>query len=128
VNPCTPISAAYPRHENVDFTAPELDFDGLVGSGERLHWAECLERYPDWASVRNSNPCSYHPIDYDPNSCKVPDLTYRSLGKWDEINEYLNECEESDFARNHMRVQCWTWHAIYQASVAYGCRNPCDIE
>jgi hypothetical protein len=131
VNPCTQIASAYPRHENIDFTAPELDFDGLVGSGDRLPVVACY--WVPWASIgcleRNGlNLCYYPPIDYDPNSCKVPDLTYWSLGKWDEMNEYFNECEESDFSRKHMRVDCWTWNAIYQASVAYGCSNPCDIE
>jgi hypothetical protein len=31
-------------YERIDFTAPEFDVNGLVGSGERLQWGECETR------------------------------------------------------------------------------------
>lgn len=39
--PCTPLNRAYPRHENLDFTAPELSFDGSVVEGEVFKLTEC---------------------------------------------------------------------------------------
>jgi hypothetical protein len=132
MTPCTPIASAYPLHENVDFTAPELDFDGLVGSGlgsklTACHWVPSASV---GALERNGmKPCSYPPIDYDPNPCRRLDSPYEELvDSWCIGSMVCTEpLGELSFHRRFEDGQCCGWGARWDDYPIVGF-NPCYVE